>query len=153
MDIATIIGLLGVVGCICTAILLGGSFGMCLESVFHPKAHFASEALVVVCPEHVDTFVRDGFDKSAIRDRIQEVTARPVRDLVENEISAVGLKKARAEQMDAEALNRPMPKFRSTDDIHLVVAGADAGKFSGAFHGWATGEIGSMSVSRKIEEM
>ena len=97
--------------------------------------------------------VKAGYDKAAIRERIQEVTARPVRDLVENEISAVGLKKARAEQMDAEALERLMPKFRSTDDIHLVVAGADAGKFSGAFHGWATGEIGSMSVSRRIEEL
>jgi hypothetical protein len=34
-----------------------------------------------------------------------------------------------------------------------VVAGSDAGKFSGAFHGWATGEIGSMPVSKKIEEV
>ncbi|MDP6377501.1 MAG: hypothetical protein QF921_03820 [Pseudomonadales bacterium] len=132
---------------------LAGSFGLCLESVFHPKAHFASETLVVVCPEHVDTFVRDGYDKVAIRARIQEVTARPVRDLIENDVSAVGFKKARAAQMEEPALNTLMPKFKSDDDIHLVVAGSDAGKFSGAFHGWATGEIGSISVSRKIEEV
>ena len=35
--------------------------------------------------------------------------------------------------MSAEALEKRLPKFRSDDDIHIVVAGADAGKFSGAF--------------------
>ncbi len=44
-----------------------------------------------------------------------------------------------------------LPKFRDGNDIHLVVAGAEAGKFSGAFHGWVTGEMGSIPVSRKIE--
>ena len=55
--------------------------------------------------------------------------------------------------MTEEALAKELPKFKSENDIHIVVAGADAGKFSGAFHGWATGEIGSISVSRKIEEV
>ena len=55
--------------------------------------------------------------------------------------------------MDAATQARELPKFKSPDDIHMVVAGADAGKFSGAFHGWATGEIGSISVSKKIEEV
>ena len=54
--------------------------------------------------------------------------------------------------MDESARDRMLPKFKSPDDIHMVVAGAEAGKFSGAFHGWATGEIGSISVSKKIEE-
>ena len=36
-----------------------------------------------------------------------------------------------------------MPKFLSEDMIHIVVAGSDAGKFSGMFHGWVGGEIGS----------
>ncbi|MGD8832612.1 MAG: TlpA disulfide reductase family protein [Pseudomonadales bacterium] len=131
---------------------LAGSFGLSLESAFNPKAHFATEVLLVVCPEHVDTLMRDGYDKKAIRDRIQEVTARPLGELVEDEISGVGFKKAAYEAMDDEAKARRLPKFRSPDDIHIVVAGSDAGKFSGAFHGWATGEIGSISVSKKIEE-
>ena len=71
---------------------------------------------------------------------------------MENEISAVGFKRAAYEAMDPEARSRALPKFRTPDDIHMVVAGSDAGKFSGAFHGWATGEIGSISVSKKIEE-
>ena len=132
---------------------LAGSFGLSLEAAFHPKAHFATDVLLVVCPEHVDTLIRDGYSKADIRARIQEVTARPLEALVENEISAVGFKKAAFEAMDAEARTRMLPKFKTPEDIHMVVAGSDAGKFSGAFHGWATGEIGSISVSKKIEEV
>jgi len=131
---------------------LAGSFGLGLESAFHPKAHFATEVLLVVCPEHVDTLMRDNYTKADIRNRIQEVTARPLAELVENEISAVGFKKAAFDAMGDEARDRRLPKFKSPEDIHLVVAGSEAGKFSGAFHGWATGEIGSISVSKKIEE-
>ncbi len=131
---------------------LAGSFGLSLESAFHPKAHFATDVLLVVCPEHVDTLTRDGYSKADVRARIQEVTARPLEELVENEISAVGFKRKAFDAMDPEARSRMLPKFKTPDDIHMVVAGSDAGKFSGAFHGWATGEIGSISVSKKIEE-
>jgi hypothetical protein len=135
-----------------SAAQLAGSLGLCLEAAFHPKAHYATEVLVVLCPEHVDTLLRDGFDKAAIRSRIQEVTARPIAELAEDPVSAVGFKKAAVDAMTPEQRARLLPKFRRDEDIHLVVAGSDAGKFSGAFHGWVTGEIGSISVSRKIEE-
>ncbi|MDA1074974.1 MAG: redoxin domain-containing protein [Proteobacteria bacterium] len=131
---------------------LGGTFGLCLESAFHPKAHFGTDVLVVVCPEHVDTFMVDNYSKADIRRRIQEVTSRPIRDLVADSVSAVGIKQAMIDRMGEGAMDRMIPKFRSEEDIHIVVAGSEAGKFSGAFHGWATGEIGSISVSRKIEE-
>jgi hypothetical protein len=132
---------------------LAGSMGLCLESVFHPKAHYATEVLIVICPEHVDTLVRDGYTKADLRARIQEVTARPIRELVENDVSAVGFKRAVADKMSSDELDRLLPKFRREEDIHIVVAGSPAGKFSGAFHGWVTGEIGSVSVSRKIQEV
>jgi hypothetical protein len=48
-------------------------------------------------------------------------------------------------------MSKSVPKFASTDFIHIVVAGSDAGKFSSAFHGWATGAVGSISVSKKID--
>ncbi len=130
---------------------LAGSFGLSLESIFGPKQHYASDTLVVVCPEHVDTFVRDGYSKADIRARIQEVTARPIRELLADDISGTGFPADFADGKDAQALDRPLPKFRSEADIHIAVAGADAGKFSGAFHGWATGEIGSISVSQSID--
>ena len=135
-----------------TASQLAGTMGQCLEVAFSPKSHYATDCLLVIVPEHVDTLIRDGYTKADIRARIQEVTARPIRDLVADEISGTGFKAAMAANMSEEDLNRPLSKFRTEDDIHIVVAGAEAGKFSGAFHGWATGEIGSISVSRKIEE-
>jgi hypothetical protein len=136
-----------------TASQLAGTMGQCLEAAFSPQMHYVTDTLLVVCPEHLDTLERDGWGKDELRARIQEITARPVRELVENERSGTGFRKAAAEQMSGEELARRLPKFRRDEDIHIVVAGSDAGKFSGAFHGWAIGEIGSQSVSAKIEEV
>ncbi len=57
----------------------------------------------------------------------------------------------KAAALPEAALDQAMAKFKSSDDIHIVVAGGDAGKFSAAFYGWVTGEMGSSVVSRKIE--
>ncbi|MDE0270262.1 MAG: TlpA family protein disulfide reductase, partial [Gammaproteobacteria bacterium] len=92
------------------------------------------------------------YGKAEIRARIQAVTARSIQELAADEVSAVGFKPAVVEAMDEQARARELPKFRRDEDIHIVVAGAEAGKFSGAFHGWVTGEIGSMPVSKIIEE-
>lgn len=132
---------------------LAGTMGQCLESAFSPQMHYVTDTLLVVCPEHLDTLTRDGWGKGELRARIQEITARPVRDLVENDRSGTGFRAAAAAQMSPEDLDKRLPKFRRDEDIHIVVAGSDAGKFSGAFHGWAIGEIGSQSVSVKIEEV
>ena len=134
-----------------TAAQLAGSFGQCLESLHHPRAHSAGDALIVVAPEHVDTLSRDGYDKQKIRERIQEVTSIPMRDLAVDEVSGVGVAPDKIAAMDEDALNRLVPKFASSANIHIAVAGGDAGKFSAAYHGWLTGPMGSVVVSRKIE--
>lgn len=135
-----------------TAPQLAGTMGLSLESAFNVKAHMGTDTLLVVCPEHVDTLVRDGYSKADLRARIQEVTARPVAELLRDDISGTGIPQKMYDAMPPDKRERCLPKFRSAEDIHIVVAGSDAGKFSGAFHGWATGEIGSMTVSRKIQE-
>lgn len=76
---------------------------------------------------------------------------RPLSDMVADEQSGAGIPREKAKEMGAEALATSVPKFASTDFIHIVVAGSDAGKFSSAFHGWATGAVGSVSVSKKID--
>ena len=126
--------------------------GLCLESAFNPKAHYATDCLLVVVPEHIDTLMRDGYTKAMLRERIQAVTARPLTELAADDRSAVGIAVDKLAQLDPEKQQRLVPKFASTDNIHLVVAGGDAGKFSAAFHGWLTGPMGSTVVSRKIEE-
>lgn len=131
---------------------MGGTLGLGLEGVWHPKYHgYPIDTLLVVCPEHVDTLMVEGdYPKKRLRDRIQEVTKRPLRDMVGNDVSGAGLKPEMAAKMSAEQLDSLVPKYLNETYIHIVVAGSDAGKFSGAFHGWATGEMGSISVSRKI---
>ena len=132
---------------------MASSIAMSLEGVHHPKSYLASDTLLVVCPEHLDTLQRDGkMSKSELRELIQTATARPMAELVQNEKSGVGIPADRFAKMKPEKQTSQVAKFRSVDDIHIVVAGADAGKFSGAFHGWATGPIGTISVSKKIEE-
>jgi hypothetical protein len=132
---------------------VGGSLGLGLEGLFLPKIRRAPvDALLVVCPEHVKSLTRDGpYSKTRLRDRIQAVTRRPLREMVANEISGAGIPVASAARMTAAQLDAPVGKFASHDHIHIVVAGSEAGKFSAAFHGWATGPMGSQSVSRKIE--
>ena len=133
---------------------IAGTIGMGLEAMFLPKYHMMPvDSLLVVCPEHLDTLLRDGpYSKDRLRDRIQEVTKKPLRDLVANDISGAGMTRAVAANLSDEKLDQLVPKFASKDYIHMVVAGSDAGKFSAAFHGWVTGAMGSSSVSRKIEE-
>ncbi|MEM6962232.1 MAG: TlpA family protein disulfide reductase [Myxococcota bacterium] len=132
---------------------IAGSLGMGLEGVFLPKlGSLPVDTLLIVCPEHIDTLVSGGeYTKARLRARIQDVTKRPLSSMVADDRSGAGLPADKAAAMDKAALARQVPKFASDEYIHLVVAGSDAGKFSSAFHGWATGEIGSVSVSRKIE--
>ncbi|MCY3845429.1 MAG: TlpA disulfide reductase family protein [Acidobacteria bacterium] len=138
---------------------LGASMGYSLEAIAHVKLHGMDQALLVVSPEHVRTFERDGYSKDDLRARIQEVTARKLRDVLPNDECQKGTG-VRALPKDwvgpdgrptAEALDRPFPKFASADNILIAVAGGTAGKFSAAVGGWASGGLGSKAVTRLIE--
>ncbi len=132
---------------------IAGALGLGLEGVFLPKLrNLPIDALLVVCPEHIDTLTRDGdYSKERLRARIQEVTARPLSEMVADDFCGAGIAPEVAAGMSPEALAREVPKFAGPEFIHLVVAGGEAGKFSSAFHGWATGAVGSQSVSTKID--
>lgn len=122
------------------------TLGLGLDGVFSPKMrNLPVDVLLVVCPEHIDTLMREGdYSKDRLRERILEVTAKPTTDQ-----SVDGA--LRADTSSNAAKTPKGAKFASTDYIHIVVAGSDAGKFSSAFHGWVTGAAGSVSVSKKID--
>ncbi|MEL7546131.1 MAG: redoxin domain-containing protein [Pseudomonadota bacterium] len=132
---------------------IAGSLGLGLEGVFLPKLrNVPIDALLVVCPEHIDTLMSGGpYSKKRLRERIQEVTLQPMSTMVADERSGAGIPTAKAAELEPAMLEKSVPKFAGEQYIHIVVAGSDAGKFSSAFHGWATGKIGSVSVSRKID--
>ena len=138
-----------------TARQLAGSLGLGLEACWLPKAHGQGDVLLVVCPEHVDTLWRDRWTKAQLRERIQEIAARPLRELLADDDSGEGVPRSRfgPNGPSEEELNRRIPKFRSAENIHIVVAGGEGGKFSSVFAGWVSGPMGSSSVSRVIEEV
>ena len=138
---------------------LAASMGLSLEAVAHVKLHGMDEALLVVSPEHARTFERDGYTRDDLRARIQEVTARPLRDLLPDAECQKGTG-VRALPKDwlgpdgrpkPEVLDRPFPKFSSPKNVLIAVAGGTAGKFSAAVGGWASGGLGSKAVTRVIE--
>ena len=134
-----------------TAEALVGSFALSMRAIQHVKSHRAGDTILVISPEHVDTIKRDGWSKADIRARIQEVSSVPMRELIADSTSGVGMPSAAAATMTEEQLARLVPKFASADRIHIVVAGSEAGKFSAVFHGWASGAMGSIPVSHKID--
>lgn len=135
---------------------LAGSLGLSLATCGHPKAYRYSEILLVISPEHADTFARDGWDKTKIRERIQEISARRIRDLLPDDETGEGMPPAAfgiEGSPTGEQLDQMVAKFRKAENINIIVAGGEAGKFSAVFGGWVGGTAGSMSVSRRIEEM
>ncbi len=134
---------------LCASLALG------LEACWHPKQHGAGEVLLIVSPEHADTISRDEWSKSQVRSRIQEVTSRPLRELLPSEDSGEGipLRAMGLTTPTPEQLEQRIPKFRRPENINIMVAGGEAGKFSAVFAGWVSGPMGSSSVSRKIEEV
>ena len=132
---------------------LAGSLGLCVQNALHPRAMGMTNTLLVVCPEHVDTLSRDGYSKEDVRNRIQQVSATPRDQLVQDEISGVGLAPESLDSLSSKERAEGVPKFAAKEDIHIVVAGSDAGKFSGFFHGWLKGARGSLPASSIIEEV
>jgi len=128
---------------------LATSYGLALATTGHPKMHFHGEIVVIVPPEHVDTFAKDGWSKDQIRERIQEVTSRPARDLIRDEFCAEGIAREMAERI---GLDTPMPKFREAKNITFVVAGGEAGKFAAYLGGWVSGPMGSQMTTVKIRD-
>ena len=141
-----------------TARSLGASMGMCLDTMAHPKLHRMGEVLLVVGPEHARTFARDGYGKTDLRARIQEVTARPLREPLPDDECQKGMALEAVPkellgpdgQPTAEALDTPFSKFRRDEDILIMVGGGTAGKFSAILGGWASGAAGSTAVTKEI---
>src|SRR5579862_572279 len=92
---------------------LCGSLGLGLEGCWHPKQHGAGEILLIVCPEHADTIARDKWSKAQVRARIQEITSRPLRELMPDAESGEGVpaKALGFANPTPEQLETRIPKF------------------------------------------
>jgi hypothetical protein len=119
----------------------------------HHKLHGLVDAVLVLAPEHVQKLAADGWGKAEIRRAIQAVTARPLRELLPDERCAEGIPLkvfGISGEPPAAMLDMPLAKFRTDDQLTIVVAGSDAGMFSAIIGGWVAGDMGSQMTTRKI---
>ncbi len=96
-------------------------------------------SLFVICPEHAAMFRRAGWGKDRVREEMFAAVRRPARELRWGETTPQVMA-ARDEDM--------IPKWSSPDDILLLVAGGEAGRYS-AVLGPCTG-MGEQIVSEEV---
>lgn len=133
-----------------TARALAGSLGWSMAGLWNSK-HFPlySPTLLVVGPEHARTFAAEGWSKTDLRRDLYERIRRPYRELLPDPEHGEGTNlRYTAHPPPPEAL---VPKFPSPDEIHILVAGGTAGRFSVAIPGWLGARHGSRPVIRAVE--
>jgi peroxiredoxin len=81
-------------------------------------------SLFVICPEHAEMFRGAGWTKRRLREALFDAVRRPASELRWGETTP---------QVDAAADERQITKWMSPDDIVLVVAGGEAGRYSAVF--------------------
>jgi hypothetical protein len=97
------------------------------------------DSLYVICPEHAELFRAAGWTKQRVRDAIFDAARRPARELRWGETTPT------VTRADPDEL---IPKWTSPDEIVLVVAGGEAGRYS-AVLGPCTG-MGAKIVSKEV---
>jgi hypothetical protein len=81
-------------------------------------------SLFVICPEHARSFADWGWSKQRVREAIYAAVRRPAASLRWGETTPL---------VGAAADDQPIGKWSSPEEIVLVVAGGEAGRFSAVF--------------------
>jgi len=133
-----------------TAKALAGSLGWSMAGVWNSK-HFPlySHTMLVVGPEHARTFADDGWSRERLARHLYESVRMPYGTLLPDDDHGEGTNLRYGKTPPApDAL---IPKFPSPEEIHIVVAGGTAGRFSVAIPGWLGTKNGSTPVTRPVE--
>jgi hypothetical protein len=96
-------------------------------------------SLFVICPEHADLFRAASWTKSRLRQEIWDAALRPAGELRWGETTPM---------VHAAADHDVIPKWTSPDDIVLIVAGGEAGRYSAVF-GPCLG-MDAQTISREV---
>ena len=133
-----------------TAKSLAGSLGWSMAGVWNSK-HFPlySHTMVVVGPEHARTIADDGWTRERLARHLHETVRVPYHTLLPDGDHGEGTNLRYGKTPPAS--DELIPKFRSPDAIHIVVAGGTAGRFSVAIPGWLGTKNGSTPVTRPVE--
>lgn len=98
-----------------------------------------TQSLYVICPEHAAMFRDAGWSKQRLREAMFDAVRRPARELTRGETTPV---------VHASDPDDVIPKWTSPEEIVLLVAGGEAGRYS-ALLGPCLG-MGSQLVSREV---
>ncbi len=133
-----------------TARSLAGSLGWSMAGLWNSK-HFPlySHTMLVVGPEHARTLAGDGWSKADLRAHLHATIRRPYRELLPDDTHGEGtnLRFSKTPPEPDELIS----KFPSVAELHVVVAGGTAGRFSVAIPGWLGTRNGSRPVTRAID--
>ena len=108
-----------------------------------------SPTMLVVGPEHAHTFAADGWSRADLARHLHETVRRPYHELLPDEAHGEGTNLQFSKAPPTR--DAMIPKFPSPDEIHIVVAGGTAGRFSMAIPGWLGTRNGSRPVTRIVE--
>ncbi len=136
-----------------TARELAGSIGWSMSGLWNIK-HFPlySHTMLVVGPEHARTLADEGWSKEDLKRHLHETVRLPFWKLLPEADNGEGTNL----RFGKGAKPRPddlISKFPSPAELHIVVAGGTAGRFSMAIPGWLGTRNGSRPVTVAIEEL
>lgn len=135
-----------------TARELAGSLGWSMSALWNIK-HFPlySHTMLLVGPEHARTFAEEGWSKDDLKRRLHETVRVPYRTLLPDGDNGEGtnLRFGKGPKPQPDEL---ISKFPSPAELHVMVAGGTAGRFSMAIPGWLGTRNGSRPVTVAIEE-
>jgi hypothetical protein len=133
-----------------TARALAGSLGWSMAGLWNSK-HFPlySHTMLVVGPEHARTFADDGWSRADLARHLFENVRQPYRRLLPDEDHGEGTNLRYGRTPPAPEVL--IAKFPSPEEIHILVAGGTAGRFSVAIPGWLGTRNGSRPVTRPVE--
>ena len=115
-----------------------------LMAVLNTRMAPATDAMVVVCPEHGRILEDAGWSKRQFVERLHELCESPASELISGPL---GKKRGGAPTGTDEMVK----KFRP-GGLLVVRAGGSAGPFSGIIGGWAaSGELGSSPVTKEMK--
>ena len=103
------------------AAVLGGAAAATWSPNWWP---LGGASLFVICPEHAQLFREAGWSKERVREELFNTVRRPASELRWGESTPL---------VEAAADDEQIAKWTSPEDIVLIVAGGEAGRYSGVF--------------------